>query len=76
MIGDHARERTSVPFVIWFTGISGAGKSTIASMLETRLHERGLAVHNLDGDALRTGLDSVSVSLTSTGGGTFVALAK
>jgi bifunctional enzyme CysN/CysC len=45
------------PFVIWFTGISGAGKSTIAMIVEERLRERGLSVHNLDGDALRHGLN-------------------
>jgi bifunctional enzyme CysN/CysC len=44
-------------FVIWFTGISGAGKSTIARLVEERLCERGLSVHNLDGDALRHGLN-------------------
>jgi bifunctional enzyme CysN/CysC len=43
--------------VIWLTGISGAGKSTIASIVEERLNERGLPVHNLDGDALRHGLN-------------------
>jgi bifunctional enzyme CysN/CysC len=44
-------------FVVWFTGISGAGKSTIASIVEQRLLDRGLPVHNLDGDALRLGLN-------------------
>lgn len=44
-------------FVIWFTGISGAGKSTIASIVERRLFDRGLPVHNLDGDELRLGLN-------------------
>src|SRR5271155_1485982 len=44
-------------FVIWFTGISGAGKSTIALVVEDRLRARGLPVHNLDGDALRHGLN-------------------
>jgi adenylyl-sulfate kinase len=44
-------------FVIWFTGISGAGKSTIARLVEERLREKGLPVHNLDGDALRRGLN-------------------
>jgi bifunctional enzyme CysN/CysC len=44
-------------FVIWFTGISGAGKSTIALVVEERLRARGLVVHNLDGDALRHGLN-------------------
>lgn len=44
-------------FVIWFTGISGAGKSTIAAIVEERLRERRLSVHNLDGDELRHGLN-------------------
>jgi bifunctional enzyme CysN/CysC len=44
-------------FVIWFTGISGAGKSTIALIVEERLKGLGLSVHNLDGDALRHGLN-------------------
>ena len=44
-------------FVIWFTGISGAGKSTIASLVEERLLAHDLPVHNLDGDALRHGLN-------------------
>jgi bifunctional enzyme CysN/CysC len=44
-------------FVIWFTGFSGAGKSTIALVVEERLRARGLPVHNLDGDALRHGLN-------------------
>jgi bifunctional enzyme CysN/CysC len=44
-------------FVIWFTGISGAGKSTIARLVEADLVERGVPVHNLDGDALRHGLN-------------------
>jgi bifunctional enzyme CysN/CysC len=44
-------------FVVWFTGISGAGKSTIASVVEERLREKGLPIHNLDGDAVRHGLN-------------------
>lgn len=48
---------TSPTFVVWFTGFSGAGKSTIALVVEERLRERGLPVHNLDGDALRHGLN-------------------
>jgi bifunctional enzyme CysN/CysC len=43
---------------VWFTGISGAGKSTIATGVEQRLRALGLNIHNLDGDALRTGLNS------------------
>jgi bifunctional enzyme CysN/CysC len=50
-------ENNDSTFVIWFTGISGAGKSTIASVVEERLRHLGLVVHNLDGDALRHGLN-------------------
>lgn len=50
-------DTTESTFVVWFTGISGAGKSTIAGILERRLREAGLPVHNLDGDALRHGLN-------------------
>lgn len=50
-------ENAVSPFAIWFTGISGAGKSTIALAVEERLREQGLLVHNLDGDALRHGLN-------------------
>jgi len=50
-------DESNATYVIWFTGISGAGKSTIARVVEDRLRGRGLAVHNLDGDALRHGLN-------------------
>ena len=42
--------------VIWMTGLSGAGKSTIAMALERRLFDDGLQVYVLDGDIVRTGL--------------------
>jgi bifunctional enzyme CysN/CysC len=45
------------PALIWFTGLSGAGKSTIADLVEQRLHAEGRHVFLLDGDALRTGLN-------------------
>lgn len=44
--------------VVWFTGFSGAGKTTLATMLERRLFEQGRLVYLLDGDLLRTGLCS------------------
>jgi adenylylsulfate kinase len=43
-------------FTIWFTGLSGAGKSTIADIVETTLRERGAKVEVLDGDVVRTNL--------------------
>ncbi|TFG59778.1 MAG: adenylyl-sulfate kinase [Spirochaetales bacterium] len=44
--------------VIWLTGLSGAGKSSIAQVLERRLLEEKKLVYRLDGDMLRTGLNS------------------
>jgi adenylyl-sulfate kinase len=43
-------------FVLWFTGLSGAGKTTIALALEKDLHERGVRVERLDGDVVRQSL--------------------
>lgn len=40
-------------FVLWFTGLSGAGKSTIADIVYKRISEKGLKVERLDGDVLR-----------------------
>lgn len=44
--------------IVWFTGLSGSGKSSIAKALERRLFERGCQVTLLDGDNLRHGLNS------------------
>jgi adenylylsulfate kinase len=41
------------PSVVWFTGLSGSGKSTIADSVEAKLRRRGLKVERLDGDTLR-----------------------
>ena len=45
------------PCVLWFTGLSGAGKSTIANALEKRLHAMGRHTYMLDGDNIRHGLN-------------------
>jgi adenylylsulfate kinase len=42
------------PSVIWFTGLSGAGKSTISEAVYERLKKKGLKVEHLDGDAVRS----------------------
>lgn len=46
------------PVVLWFTGLSGAGKSTVAGALETRLAQAGFHTYLLDGDNVRHGLCS------------------
>jgi adenylyl-sulfate kinase len=43
-------------FTLWFTGLSGAGKSTISTLMEQELRRRGLRVELLDGDVVRTNL--------------------
>ena len=43
--------------VIWFTGISGSGKSTTACALEKELHKKGIRTYVLDGDHIRHGLN-------------------
>lgn len=43
-------------FTLWFTGMSGAGKSTISAIIEARLRELGAKVEVLDGDIVRTHL--------------------
>jgi len=45
------------PVVLWFTGLSGAGKSTIANLVEKKLHDLGRHCYLLDGDNLRHGLN-------------------
>jgi bifunctional enzyme CysN/CysC len=45
------------PFVLWLTGIPGAGKSTVANLVEQRLHAAGKHTYLLDGDNLRHGLN-------------------
>ena len=53
----HASLKGQNPCVVWFTGISGAGKSTIANIVERKLHERGRHTYLLDGDNVRHGLN-------------------
>lgn len=43
---------------LWFTGLSGSGKSTVAAAVELSLVERGVAAYRLDGDNLRHGLNA------------------
>ena len=44
--------------MLWFTGLSGSGKSTVAIALERELHKRGLLCRILDGDNIRSGINN------------------
>ncbi len=54
---DRATALHQKPGILWFTGLSGSGKSTIADLVERELHRRGLHAMLLDGDNLRHGLN-------------------
>ena len=45
-------------FLLWFTGLSGSGKSTIANAVENVLHQNGIHTYTLDGDNIRKGLNN------------------
>jgi len=54
---ERGRLMHHTPAVLWFTGLSGAGKSTIANLVEAGLHARGVHTTLLDGDNIRHGLN-------------------
>lgn len=53
---DRAANKNQRPCLLWFTGLSGSGKSTIANALDVALHNRGYHTFLLDGDNVRHGL--------------------
>jgi bifunctional enzyme CysN/CysC len=53
----RAKSKGQAPCVLWFTGLSGAGKSTVANMVERKLHALGHHTYLLDGDNVRHGLN-------------------
>ncbi|MBO9748334.1 sulfate adenylyltransferase subunit CysN [Xanthomonas phaseoli pv. dieffenbachiae] len=55
--GARARIKGQAPRVLWFTGLSGAGKSTVANLVDKRLHALGYHTFILDGDNVRHGLN-------------------
>ncbi len=62
--------------VIWFTGLSGSGKSTIANTVDHKLHELGIRTYVLDGDNIRFGLNKDKKSLVEKCGYTEEAGAR
>jgi adenylylsulfate kinase len=57
-LAERSKMKDHKPLLIWFTGLSGSGKSTIANELEKRLFEMGVHTYILDGDNVRNGLNS------------------
>jgi len=55
---DRERLHGHPGLVVWFTGLSASGKSTIGHLVEKRLHDRGCSTYVLDGDNVRHGLNS------------------
>ena len=53
----RAEAKHQRPCVLWFTGLSGAGKSTVANLVEKKLHALGRHTYTLDGDNVRHGLN-------------------
>ena len=53
----RSRLNAHKPVILWFTGLSGSGKSTIANIVERELHTRGVHTYMLDGDNVRHGLN-------------------
>lgn len=69
---DHQVQR-SRGCVVWFTGLSGSGKSTVANCVDAKLHEMGESSFVLDGDNLRHGLNASPARLVPEHGEEFAA---
>ncbi|MHA6288846.1 sulfate adenylyltransferase subunit CysN [Maricaulis sp. CAU 1757] len=54
---DRSKIKSQKPAVLWFTGLSGAGKSTVANLVERKLARAGHHTYSLDGDNVRHGLN-------------------
>jgi len=57
-IDERRKSNNHSSFLIWFTGLSGSGKSTIANIVEQKLYESGIKTYVLDGDNIRKGINS------------------
>ncbi|OMP32211.1 adenylyl-sulfate kinase [Mangrovimonas sp. DI 80] len=57
-VEDRRNSNNHNSFLLWFTGLSGSGKSTIANVVEQRLFKNGIKTYTLDGDNIRKGLNN------------------
>ena len=57
-IDDRRKSNKHNSFLIWFTGLSGSGKSTIANVVEQKLQAQGINTYTLDGDNIRKGINN------------------
>jgi adenylylsulfate kinase len=57
-VKDRRKTNKHNSFLLWFTGLSGSGKSTIANAVEYELYKKGIKTYTLDGDNIRKGLNS------------------
>ncbi len=55
---DRQKNKNHNSFLLWFTGLSGSGKSTIANVVEQELFKQGINTYTLDGDNIRKGINS------------------
>ena len=55
---DRRKSNQHNSFLLWFTGLSGSGKSTIANVVEQKLHQQGVKTFTLDGDNIRKGINN------------------
>ncbi len=69
--GDRERLNGHRGCVVWFTGLSGCGKSTIANLVDQMLHQRGVRSYVLDGDNVRHGLNATPQLLADRYGNEF-----
>lgn len=68
---DRERQNGHRGCVVWFTGLSGCGKSTVANVVDRQLFERGVRTYLLDGDNVRHGLNATPQMLADRYGAEF-----
>jgi adenylylsulfate kinase len=57
-LDDRIKVNNHKPLLLWFTGLSGSGKSTIANVVEQELFKQNIKTYSLDGDSIRKGINS------------------